>query len=247
MRSVRRSPYLLIGSALVGCNLSASGLDLSVVDAGHDASASTADAGHPTDASSPPSDSAPLAPETGGQDASATPSEDASQADAAESDDAATDAACPGVMCNGACTDATDCAGCPGATLLCGATGTCTADCSACTTTGGTWPIGCFACDPSGANPVGTCESEDAGGYCLNGDYSRAYKDGGAGARCSCVANGSKATACPGATQVCMHVIGVEQCVTCGEQLPWPDTTDNEACMSPAGTYCNSDTYTCGG
>ena len=65
-------------------------------------------------------------------------------------------AACTGLSCNGACmAGATDCTGCPGATLLCAARGECVSDCAA--GCGGATPLECFVCDSEQQHPVGTC------------------------------------------------------------------------------------------
>jgi hypothetical protein len=115
----------------------------------------------------------------------------------------------PGVVCNGVCTDATDCHACAGATLLCGATSTCASDCTACPTS----PIECFACDATRQNPIATCEAMDTMAYCLDTNYAGAY-DGQQGYHCAC----TTAADCPGDSQVCIAVAtGPFACFTCGE------------------------------
>jgi hypothetical protein len=76
-------------------------------------------------------------------------------------------------------------------------------------------PIECFACDRSQANPIGSCQPASSSTFCLNGDYSGAYR-GDAGAHCDC--SGNDVTKCPGAGQVCLHVSNTDWCITCGEQ-----------------------------
>ncbi len=122
---------------------------------------------------------------------------------------------CTGVLCNGQCLPATDCRSCSGAPLLCRATGACTSSCAGCRDTRGTaMPIECFACDSNRQNPLGTCEYDDAGSYCLSGDYLGQY-EGGAGYQCEC----NDVSSCPGATQVCVPLGHYDAgfCLTCGE------------------------------
>ncbi len=129
--------------------------------------------------------------------------------------DGAEEAGCSGVVCNGQCTSASDCHGCPGAPLLCAPSGQCTGDCQGCTDSNdGGLPIQCFACDSNHQNPIGTCQYNDAGSYCLNGNYLGQY-DGGPGYRCGC----TDVSECPGATQACVPLGGVggSFCLTCGE------------------------------
>ena len=132
--------------------------------------------------------------------------------DGADGGDA--DAACTGVMCNGSCIPATDCRTCPGAPLLCASSGECAAACNACNSKGNPMPIECFACDSNHENPIGTCQYDDAGSYCLSGDYLGQYL-GGNGYQCEC----SNVTQCPGATQVCVPLGNYDAgfCLTCGE------------------------------
>jgi hypothetical protein len=121
---------------------------------------------------------------------------------------------CTGVRCAGQCLDAGDCRSCEGAPLLCGS-GTCMPSCFGCRDSQGVaTPIECFACDSNHANPLGTCQYEDAGAYCLSGDYSGSYQ-GGLGYRCGC----NDVSACPGATQVCVPLGSNNAgfCLTCGE------------------------------
>jgi hypothetical protein len=122
---------------------------------------------------------------------------------------------CAGLMCNGQCVSLTDCRSCQGKPLLCGATRECVDSCQACADTSGTaLPVECFACDVMHQNPIGTCQYQDAGSYCLNGDYAGQYQ-GGAGYRCQC----SDVSMCPGATQICVPLgnVGASFCLTCGE------------------------------
>jgi hypothetical protein len=115
----------------------------------------------------------------------------------------------PGLMCNGVCTDATDCHACGGATLQCKATSTCASDCTGCATS----PIECFACDATRGNPIGTCEAMDTMAYCLDTNYAGAYA-GQQGYHCAC----TTAADCPGDSQVCIQVGGGPfACFTCGE------------------------------
>ncbi|HEY3820734.1 MAG TPA: hypothetical protein VGL81_26390 [Polyangiaceae bacterium] len=146
------------------------------------------------------------------------------------------DAGCPGVLCNGSCTAATDCHGCGGANLLCPATNTCTTDCTACLNS----PIQCFACDVNRANPIGTCQPNDAAAYCLDTNYDTAY-EGGAGTHCKCML----ASDCPGDTQVCIAVGNatppVFGCFTCGEAF-----TDTFSCKTgPGMAKCVAKMATC--
>jgi hypothetical protein len=123
---------------------------------------------------------------------------------------------CTGVLCNGQCVAASDCRSCSGAPLLCGATGACRSSCAGCQDTHGTaLPIDCFACDSNHQNPIGTCAYDDAGSYCLSGDYTGQYEQGASGYRCGCGDGG----ACPGATQVCVPLGNYDAgfCLTCGE------------------------------
>jgi hypothetical protein len=122
---------------------------------------------------------------------------------------------CTGVICAGACLQATDCRSCSGAPMLCGATGTCVAACAGCQDSeGGAQPIDCFACDSNHQNPIGTCQLADAGSYCLSGDYLGQYQ-GGPGYQCGC----NDVSGCPGATQVCIPLGNRDAgfCLTCGE------------------------------
>jgi hypothetical protein len=76
-------------------------------------------------------------------------------------------------------------------------------------------PIECFACDQNHQNPLGTCQYDDPSSYCLSGDYSAAYANGGVGFHCTCEASASD---CPGQTEVCAAApTGLPVCITCGE------------------------------
>jgi hypothetical protein len=143
---------------------------------------------------------------------------------------------CTGVLCAGACVQATDCRTCSGAPLLCGATGTCVAACAGCQNSqGSAEPIDCFACDSNNQSPIGTCQPADAGSYCLSGDYLGQY-EGGPGYQCGC----NDVSGCPGATQVCVPLgnrdAGV--CLTCGEittgQIQGLPCKDGGTCQATA-------------
>jgi len=124
-------------------------------------------------------------------------------------------APCSGVLCNGECLPNGDCHSCSGAPLLCGSTHACVSACAGCVDTrGAAMPIECFACDSNQRNPLGTCEYDDAGSYCLSGNYLGQY-EGGAGYQCQC----NDVSSCPGATQVCVPLGHYDAgfCLTCGE------------------------------
>ncbi len=143
------------------------------------------------------------------------------------SDDAGR-ACAPGfVQCNGLCVTGTDCTACDRAPLFCEQTGVCASTCAACAGS----PIECFACNGSQANPIGTCEAVDAGGFCLSGDYANAYPGGGEHCDCSDtdVAN------CVGAQHVCLPHGNTDWCVTCGEQ---GQATNGLPCKG--GGLCNA-------
>lgn len=119
------------------------------------------------------------------------------------------------VSCQGICVTAADCEKCAGARYLCGPTRICAAGCASCTDLARVaMPIECIACDDNQSNPLGTCGYDNATGFCLSGDYSRAYR-GGAGAHCDC--NDTKVANCLGRSQVCLQNGGTDACVTCGE------------------------------
>jgi hypothetical protein len=63
-------------------------------------------------------------------------------------------------------------------------------------------------------NPIGTCAYNSGAGFCLNADYSTAFK-GGAGKHCDC--SGTDVANCPGRSQVCKPNGGTDWCITCGE------------------------------
>jgi hypothetical protein len=164
------------------------------------------------EAATPPPDSGDAGTQDTGAMESAVPE---SGVDSASEAAAEASTPCSGLTCNGQCTTATDCHACPGSPLLCAPKGQCTAGCEACVdSTDASLPIDCFACDSSHENPIGTCQYNDAGSYCLNGSYAGQY-DGGPGYRCSC----TDVTGCPGATQVCVPLgnVGASFCLTCGE------------------------------
>lgn len=148
---------------------------------------------------------------------------DVGAADGGDAGPDATDAApdvqtCSGVLCQGSCLAANDCSGCSGATLLCPGSRVCLASCSSCTdSSDASLPVECYSCDVNRQNPIGTCTSNDSATYCLSGDYSGGYADGGIGYHCPCSVDGGAST-CPGDTQVCAATAGVAHiCVTCGE------------------------------
>jgi len=119
------------------------------------------------------------------------------------------------VYCNGSCISGTDCTGCSTGKLFCKATGACLSSCATCSGLADTpVPIECFACDKSQNNPIGTCEYDNTSGYCLNADYSTAFK-GGAGEHCDC--SNTNVTNCVGNQHVCKPAGGTDWCVTCGE------------------------------
>jgi hypothetical protein len=137
------------------------------------------------------------------------------------------DAGCPGLWCNGQCTSAADCRGCSGAPILCRATGTCGADCVSCGD-----PVECFVCDINHQNPLGTCEPNDPGSYCLSDNYAGVYLDGGQGYHCGC----GTTPDCPGGDQVCLYNVtaATNTCFTCGEaQVP------TQGAMCKSGGHCN--------
>jgi hypothetical protein len=134
--------------------------------------------------------------------------------DAGDHDAGRPDASCTGVRCGGQCLDARDCRSCVGSPLLCGS-GACVANCADCTDPQGVaTPIECFACDSNHANPIGTCQYDDASSYCLSGNYLGQYQSG-QGYQCAC----SNVSECPGATQACVPLGNYDAgfCLTCGE------------------------------
>jgi hypothetical protein len=214
-----------IAFALGGC-----GLDRSGVGAGDRADATATDAEPVEDATA---DSDIDVNESDG----ATPIADAAEDGAGDAHDAAIDATdsavspcASGVVCNGTCTAASTCSGCPGAPLFCAPTRTCMAACATCAEPGGVArPIECFACDAQRANPVGTCEPNDPNVYCLNDLYGTAF-------HCGCAPGG----ACLSPSQVCTDVgFGVPACRTCGEKLSdGLACTDGKTCKA-AETKCD--------
>jgi hypothetical protein len=152
---------------------------------------------------------------------------------------AVAEAGCTGLLCNGMCLDAGDCRTCTGSPLLCGSR--CVSGCDTCTDpSGGAMPIGCFACDSNHANPIGSCQYDDAGSYCLNGDYQGQYQ-GGPGYQCLCTDGG--VASCPGATQVCVPLgqVGQSFCLTCGE--PTIGVIQGQGCK--AGGSCQESQAVC--
>jgi hypothetical protein len=93
-------------------------------------------------------------------------------------------------------------------------------------------PIECIACNTSQSSPIGSCGYASNLGFCLNGDYSKAYK-GGAGEHCDC-SNGDVAN-CLGASQICNPAGGTDWCVTCGEA---GQVTNGKLCKG--GGICNA-------
>jgi hypothetical protein len=159
--------------------------------------------------------------------------------DASDDADGAAEASCSGVTCNGQCLASGDCTSCAGAPLLCAATRQCAADCTACTDpNGAAMPTQCFACDSNHQNPIGTCQYDDAGSYCLSGDYRGAYHGAG-GYRCACAA----ASDCPGATQACVALGQYDAgfCLTCGEITV--GTEDGQPCKG--GGTCHASQSAC--
>jgi hypothetical protein len=112
------------------------------------------------------------------------------------------DSGCAGVICNGVCMEGVaNCAGCPGASSLCLATGTCVSSCGTCGDSGAS----CFMCADGGAADAAPVACGDG---CLAGTYPH----------CAC---GSPAH-CPSmVNQTCTN----GKCTTCGE-----DSTDRMPC-----------------
>jgi hypothetical protein len=135
---------------------------------------------------------------------------------------------CDGVLCDGVCLNGGSCATCAAGHALCAGSNTC-GDCSSCTGAGGVaLPVACFACDSMGENPVGTCQADDVGGYCL----SSVYPNGGT--HCPCP--NFDVASCPGDNQVCVQVDDQKPiCVTCGETFY---ATDMAVCQANAS--CNA-------
>jgi hypothetical protein len=179
----------------------------------------------------------------GGIDAVSDESVPDAAPDAASDADAAPDAgpvSCPsGLLCNGQCTQASDCTGCTGAPLLCAPLGMCTSDCTVChDAQNKAMPIECFACDQNRANPQGTCQYDDQSQYCLSGNYAAASPAGGF--RCLC--DDAGAGACPGDTQVCAATPGgTNVCLTCGEV--YLNDLTGQACKN--GKTCSAAAHAC--
>jgi hypothetical protein len=212
-------------AALAGCALDLDGMaDVASLDAS--APAPTIDAGGVRDAAPPP-------PPADASDATATMIDAQPESGAPPVDDsgqpAMPDAGCPGVICNGACTDASTCAGCSAGHARCAATNTC--GCGGCKDDAGTAaPVECFVCDANRQNAVGTCQPDDVAKFCLNNDPNN-Y---GGGHHCGC--SNSDPSSCPGPNQVCVEYQGIGGlCMTCGEQNA---PTDNAACQG--GTKCHA-------
>ena len=149
-------------------------------------------------------------------------------------------APCNGLSCNGTCLDASDCRGCAAAPVLCAPSGKCVSGCETCVDEGGTkLPIGCFACDKTHQNPVGTCQYDDASAYCLSGDYFGSYANGAAGYQCDCSDAGT--SSCPGKNQVCGTAGAGTLCFSCGETTI--ATIDGKLCAG--GGSCNAASHTC--
>jgi hypothetical protein len=208
------------------CSVGVSGSAPESSDGGDDATAS--EAGLPSDA--------------GPADARADTGVDSGRLkdSGTDSGDGAADAGCPGVICNGQCTTADDCAGCSGAPLLCAPKHACVSSCGTCgDSADASLPIECFACDTTHQNPIGTCNPDAPTTYCLAGTYFGTYH-GGAGYRCAC-ADG-EAGACPGANQVCTTLGSLELCAACGEILP---TSIAGLSCKQSGTTCNPTDNAC--
>jgi hypothetical protein len=88
-------------------------------------------------------------------------------------------------------------------------------------------------------NPIGTCQPDMPGAYCLDENYAGAYQ-GGQGYHCAC----TFATDCPAETQVCIGTgppPAVLGCFTCGEMF-----TDMFQCKAGNGSAkCNQAKATC--
>jgi hypothetical protein len=222
---------LVGGVALVACTVAVSGTGPSMGDAGADATRDDVSTG-PLEGGEVPDAAEPA---DVGLD---SPTELEAQPPPPPVDGAPP---CPGVLCNGACMNASDCSSCAGATLLCASQHACMSGCAACRdSSNAPEPIECFACDSTHANPLGTCEPADASSYCLSGDYFGSYKGGAAGYHCGCPSG--DAGQCPGDTQICATIGAVALCVTCGEPVPGNPT--GKACKEP-GTTCNTATHAC--
>lgn len=137
------------------------------------------------------------------------------------------------VHCGGACVTANDCTGCSSAPYLCAPTRACVASCGGCTDlVGVAMPIECHACDDGQNNPIASCGYDSVSGFCLSGDYSKAYQ-GGAGEHCDC--SDTDVSNCPGRSQVCKPKGGTDWCITCGEA---GESTNGLPCKG--GGNCNT-------
>ena len=223
---------LLIGgvaaAAMVACGLDFSGLAVGGPDASEAGGPDASEAGKPDASEAGIPDTSVIdtgsidtgMPEASPQDTGMADTGDGGIADSAMPE---AEAGCPGVTCNGVCTTARDCRSCAGAPLFCGSTGQCVAGCEGCMDRGGTaLPIECYACDSNAQNPIGSCQYNDAGSYCLSGNYQGEYADGGTGFQCACA--DADVASCPGATQVCVPLgfAGHSFCLTCGEATIGP-------------------------
>lgn len=122
-----------------------------------------------------------------------------------------------------------DAAVCVGGELLC--SGACVQTCAGCPGR----PIECFACHRDSREPkdaVGTCEP--ATGFCLDGDYAKAFD--GDGEHCDC--SDTKVANCVGPSQVCIPVGSTDWCLTCGEP-----GSGGQTCKG--GGTCDLKTATC--
>jgi len=225
---------VVAAGTLGACGLGLGGLeDMAGADAGGPDVVVTADGTAPGD-DGPTADTAPPANDAADTGSLADAPAETSMVDSPPPPPPV-DAGCKGVVCDGNCTAAGDCAGCGGANLLCPGMNTCTSDCTACPGS----PIQCFACDMNRLNPIGTCQPDEGTAYCLNTNYAGAYQ-GGQGYHCAC----TLATDCPAETEVCISVgppPAVFGCFTCGEQY-----TDMFNCKAGNGNAkCNQAKATC--
>ncbi len=206
----------------VACGLDDGGL----LEFGDDASATPLDAtSGAIDGTSLNADGNPAGDDDG---ASGHDGGDDDGAEALDASDSGPDAGpCSGVLCNGACVDASSCVACFGSPLFCASSGTCGSRCAACPGL----PIQCFDCDSNRLNPVATCQPQDASAYCLNSDIYPRY-------HCGCPDD--DAGECPGTTQTCTtySILTGNVCQTCGEP-----NTDQAPCKG--GGTCDEATAQC--